>query len=128
MGRHIHVIGIGAGDPEYVTVQAIEALNDTQVFFAMDKGEVKSDLVGLRRQILRPVHPRARLSLRAATRPEARESRRPAGADYRDAVSDWHAARTRLRATAIATELARRRGRLSGLGRFVTLRQHDADP
>ena len=32
LGRHIHVIGIGAGDPDYVTVQAIEALNDTQVF------------------------------------------------------------------------------------------------
>ncbi len=36
--RHIHVIGIGAGDPGYVTVQAIDALNDTQVFFALDKG------------------------------------------------------------------------------------------
>ncbi|HWS92640.1 MAG TPA: SAM-dependent methyltransferase, partial [Mycobacterium sp.] len=48
MSRHIHVIGIGAGDPDYVTVQAIRALNDTQVFFAMDKGEAKSDLVALR--------------------------------------------------------------------------------
>src|ERR1700747_3481990 len=34
-----------------MTVQAIEALNDTQVFFAMDKGEAKSDLVALRREI-----------------------------------------------------------------------------
>src|SRR5579875_2203824 len=50
-GRHIHVIGIGAGDPDYLTVQAIDALPDTQVFFAMDKGEAKSDLVGLRRQV-----------------------------------------------------------------------------
>ena len=49
LGRHIHVIGIGAGDPDYMTVQAIRALNDTQVFFAMDKGEEKSDLVALRR-------------------------------------------------------------------------------
>jgi precorrin-6A synthase len=36
--RSIHVIGIGVGDPDYVTTQAIRALNDTQVFFAMDKG------------------------------------------------------------------------------------------
>ena len=36
--RRIHVIGIGAGDPDYVTAQAVAALNDTQVFFAMDKG------------------------------------------------------------------------------------------
>ena len=39
MTRHIHVIGIGAGDPDYVTAQAVAALNDTQVFFAMDKGD-----------------------------------------------------------------------------------------
>ena len=51
VARRIHVIGIGAGDPAYVTVQAIEALNDTQVFFAMDKGAQKDDLVALRRQI-----------------------------------------------------------------------------
>ena len=51
VSRHIHVIGIGAGDPDYLTVQAIAALNDTQVFFAMDKGEANSDLVALRRDI-----------------------------------------------------------------------------
>ena len=51
--RSIHVIGIGAGDPDFVTVQAIAALNDTQVFFAMDKGEAKSDLMSLRREVCR---------------------------------------------------------------------------
>ena len=45
------MIGIGAGDPDYVTAQAVAALNDTQVFFAMDKGSEKSDLVALRRQV-----------------------------------------------------------------------------
>ena len=49
--RRIHVIGIGAGDPDYVTAQAIAALNDTQVFFAMDKGQSKDDLVALRREV-----------------------------------------------------------------------------
>jgi len=42
VNRRIHVIGIGAGDPDYVTVQAVAALNDTQVFFVMDKGETKA--------------------------------------------------------------------------------------
>ncbi len=51
MTRRIHVIGIGAGDPDYVTAQAVAALNDTQVFFAMDKGEAKDDLVALRREV-----------------------------------------------------------------------------
>ena len=40
--RRIHVIGIGAGDPDYVTAQAVAALNDTQVFFAMDKARTKA--------------------------------------------------------------------------------------
>lgn len=60
MTRRIHVIGIGAGDPDYVTAQAVAALNDTDVFFAMDKGsrtrggqqaDTKDDLVALRRLI-----------------------------------------------------------------------------
>jgi precorrin-6A synthase len=49
--RRIHVIGIGAGDPDYVTAQAVSALNDTDVFFVMDKGEAKSALLAWRREI-----------------------------------------------------------------------------
>lgn len=100
MSRHIHVIGIGAGDPEHVTVQAIEALNDTQVFFAMDKGEDKSDLTALRRQIC------ARFIREPGYRfVELPDPKRAADTDYRGAVLDWHAARARLWAHAIATEL-----------------------
>lgn len=46
------VIGIGAGDPSYVTVQAVEALNRADVFVVLDKGVAKDDLVALRREIL----------------------------------------------------------------------------
>jgi len=46
--RRIHVIGIGAGDPDYVTAQAIAALNDTQVFFAMDESLLFSNTVLIR--------------------------------------------------------------------------------
>jgi precorrin-6A synthase len=45
------LIGIGAGDPEHVTAQAVRALNEADVFFVMDKGEATSDLVALRRKI-----------------------------------------------------------------------------
>ena len=77
--RHIHVIGIGVGDPEYVTVQAIEALNGTQVFFAMDKGEAKSDLVALRREIC------ARFIRKPGYRfVELPDPQRSKEADYRD--------------------------------------------
>jgi precorrin-6A synthase len=100
VGRHIHVIGIGAGDPGYVTVQAVEALNDTQVFFAMDKGEQKSDLVALRREIC------ARFIREPGYRfVELPDPRRADDADYRAAVADWHAARAQIWADAICAEL-----------------------
>ena len=49
--RKILIIGIGAGNPEYVTVQAINALNRADVFFIPDKGTEKEDLAGLRLEI-----------------------------------------------------------------------------
>jgi precorrin-6A synthase len=100
VSRRIRVIGIGAGDPDYMTVQAIRALNDTQVFFAMDKGEAKSDLVALRREIC------ARFIRKPGYRfVELPDPKRSTDTDYREAVTDWHAARARVWATAIATEL-----------------------
>ena len=50
--KKILIIGIGAGDPDQLTLQAVKALRSTDVFFILDKGEVKSDLVQLRRDIL----------------------------------------------------------------------------
>jgi precorrin-6A synthase len=49
--RRLLVIGIGAGDPEHVTVQAIRALNEVDVFFVIDKGHQEDELVRLRREI-----------------------------------------------------------------------------
>jgi precorrin-6A synthase len=109
VSRHIQVIGIGAGDPAYMTVQAIAALNQTQVFFAMDKGESKSDLVGLRREIC------ARFIREPGYRfVQLPDPQRSTDANYREAVSDWHAARARIWATAIATELGP-----DGVGAFL---------
>src|ERR687897_836208 len=46
-------IGIGVGDPDQLTVQAVQALNRTDVFFVMDKGPAKTKLRALREEILR---------------------------------------------------------------------------
>jgi len=107
------VIGIGAGDPGYLTVQAIEALNEAHVFFAMDKGSerggVNSDLLGFRREIC------ARFIREPGYRfVELADPPRAADADYRQAVSDWHAARARVWAAAIADELGP-----DGVGAFL---------
>jgi precorrin-6A synthase len=94
------VIGIGAGDPDYVTAQAVDALNDTQVFFAMDKGSQKDDLVALRRLICERFirEPGYRFV-------ELADPQRAKDGDYRQAVADWHAARAAVWADAIASEV-----------------------
>ena len=99
--RRIHVIGIGAGDPGYVTTQAISALNEARVFFVMDKGEQKRDLVTMRREICRRFieDPAGYRFVELADPPRARDG------DYRQAVTEWHAARARSWADAIAAEL-----------------------
>ncbi|WP_223512904.1 precorrin-6A synthase (deacetylating) [Pseudomonas sp. GL-B-19] len=49
--RKLLVIGIGAGNPDYITMQAVKALNRVDVFFLMDKGQSKDSLIDLRREI-----------------------------------------------------------------------------
>jgi precorrin-6A synthase len=49
--KKLLVIGIGAGNPDYITMQAVKALNRVDVFFLMDKGQRKDKLIDLRREI-----------------------------------------------------------------------------
>jgi precorrin-6A synthase len=49
--RRVLVIGIGAGDPDHLTVQAINALNKVDVFFVIDKGRETESLLRLRKQM-----------------------------------------------------------------------------
>ncbi len=109
MTRRIHVIGIGAGDPGFVTAQAVDALNDTEVFFAMDKGPHKDDLVALRRRICeRFIREPGYRFIALQDPPRAKDG------DYQVVVADWHAARARIWAAAIEAELAP-----DGVGAFL---------
>ncbi|WP_053149804.1 precorrin-6A synthase (deacetylating) [Pseudomonas sp. P97.38] len=51
--KQLLVIGIGAGDPDHLTMQAVKALNRVDVFFLMDKGPAKGTLLDLRHEICR---------------------------------------------------------------------------
>ena len=51
--KKILIIGIGAGNPDYVTIQAVNALNQVDVFFILDKGADKEKLVEFRRELCR---------------------------------------------------------------------------
>jgi precorrin-6A synthase len=100
--RTLLVIGIGAGDPDYVTVQAVNALNRASVFFVVDKGEDKSGLLALRQEICRR-YIRDQSGYRFVEIPEPPRDR-TAGA-YQDAVADWHERRAVLFEQAIAQHL-----------------------
>jgi precorrin-6A synthase len=84
--RKIIIIGIGAGNPDFITIQAINAMNRVDVFFIPDKGAEKAELVRVRRQILdRYVRDRPFRTV------EYRVPTRRQGSDlYEDAVATWH--------------------------------------
>jgi precorrin-6A synthase len=74
------VIGIGAGDPEYVTMQAVRALNAADVLFLLEKADEQKDLIALRWEIIsRYVEGEPRLVT-------AQDPPRGRGAE---AVADW---------------------------------------
>ncbi|WP_069772656.1 precorrin-6A synthase (deacetylating) [Streptomyces sp. LUP30] len=101
--RRIHVIGIGAGDPDQLTLQAVRALRDTDVFFVLDKGEVKSDLTRLRHDMLDTHLSEDGYRVVEARDPE--RDRRAGGAAYSPAVGDWRSARADIYERLIAEEL-----------------------
>ena len=47
----LHFIGIGMGNPDHLTAEAIGALNNADVILLPRKGPDKTDLADLRRQI-----------------------------------------------------------------------------
>jgi precorrin-6A synthase len=51
--KKLLIIGIGAGDPDFVTLQAAKALATVDVFFMLEKGAAKDAMVELRREICR---------------------------------------------------------------------------
>ncbi|HET7717038.1 MAG TPA: precorrin-6A synthase (deacetylating) [Bauldia sp.] len=98
--RRVHVIGIGAGDPRHMTVQAIEALNAVDTVFVLDKGEEKAELVHIREAICARFLTNPRCRMVSATSPP----RRTAG-DYRANVEAWHEEKAALYARLIRDEL-----------------------
>jgi precorrin-6A synthase len=85
--RRLSIIGIGAGDPDYVTVQAIKALNEADVFFVVTKASEQQDLVDLRMEILERYVEEPSYRLVEVEDPERR--RGAPTASYRSAVEDW---------------------------------------
>ena len=99
--KKVFVIGIGAGNPDYVTVQAINALNAVDVFFIMDKGQEKEDLVRLRKEICDRYIKDKSYRIVESTDPQ----RDRAASSYEPAVRAWHEQRADLYERLIEEEL-----------------------
>jgi precorrin-6A synthase len=84
--RTILVIGIGAGNPDYLTIQAINAMNRAQVFFMPDKGEEKAGLNAIRLAMLERFVTEPGYRLVEFAIPARRRAETP---DYRDSVDEW---------------------------------------
>lgn len=86
--KNVLIVGIGTGNPEHLTIQAINALNKANVLFIPTKGEAKAQLAGIRRDIVS----------RYVTRPDSRVMefavpvRHTADRSYNQSVDQWHAA------------------------------------
>jgi len=98
--RKIYVIGIGAGDPDHLTLQAAKAIGRTDVFFLLDKGEAKESMIELRRRLMKAY---GRPSRRIAEGRDPDRDRTPA--DYRGTVADWRSRRSTVTEALISEHL-----------------------
>jgi precorrin-6A synthase len=85
---HILIVGIGAGNPEHITIQAINALNGADIVFVPRKGESKTQLADIRRDIIGRYVSNEAVRVVEFDVPQ-RETRERS---YDRSVDDWHGA------------------------------------
>src|SRR5271170_4442854 len=98
--RKIFVIGIGVGDPDHMTIEAIKALNQVDVFFIQDKGAEKAALRELRTSICERFIDNANYRTVAVDVPQ-----RAIGGDYLAGVDEWHSRLADIYASLFESEL-----------------------
>ena len=99
--RTVLVIGIGAGDPEQVTVQAIRAMNRADIVFVIEKDVRTDELARVRHEILERYLEDGR---RPRIIPLPDPPRDRSAAAYGSAVVDWRRRRADQWERAIAAE------------------------
>jgi precorrin-6A synthase len=98
--RTISVVGIGSGNPEHLTLQAISELKAADVVFMLDKGDDRASLTDVRTQICAPYLPAGCRIVTVADAPRDR-----AATDYAAAVQDWRARRAEIYERLLTSEL-----------------------
>jgi precorrin-6A synthase len=100
--RRISIVGIGAGDPDDVTIAAIKAIGASDVVFVIEKPGARSELERARREILARHVPGGAQRVVAVEDPQ----RDREAAAYVEAVSEWRRLRAEAWERAILDELA----------------------
>jgi len=99
MKRKVLIVGIGAGNPEHMTAQAIDALNRADVLFIPHKGAEKQDLARLRQEICERF-------LRSDSRlVDFDVPVREQSTAYRESVASWHDAVADIYERLLSSEL-----------------------
>ncbi|MFV0451436.1 MAG: precorrin-6A synthase (deacetylating) [Propioniciclava sp.] len=101
MTRELLLIGIGAGDPDWITLEAVRAVHSLDVLFVVLKSDELDDLVQARRAVVERhrTEPLRTVELRDPPRPWR------TAADYDATVALWRAQRLQSWSAAVATEL-----------------------
>ncbi|MET3807041.1 precorrin-6A synthase [Nakamurella sp. UYEF19] len=103
--RQLYIIGIGSGDPEHLTVQAISALNEVDVFFVADKGADTDELTEMRAEICRIYSTEREYRIVQIADPPRDRRSFLTSEQYNAAVLDWHEARAAAWESAMLDEL-----------------------
>lgn len=96
----LRVIGIGPGGPGQITLDAVEAIAATDVFFLLDKGTRVAQLTDVRQGFLDRFAPEGHRVVAVTDPPRDRDPD-----DYRAEVQRWHTARVDALETAIRESL-----------------------
>ena len=90
--KTILLIGIGSGNPEQITIQAINALNRAKVLFILDKGYADDSLLRLRKEICqRYIHGNDYRLLQISDPPREEDP-----LCYQQGIARWHEQRAAL--------------------------------
>jgi precorrin-6A synthase len=99
------VIGIGSGNPDHLTREAVTALNRVDVFLVADKGAAKHDLVRLREDLCRALITHHHYRFVEVPDPDRGSDGERNAAEYQRGVAAWHDARAQRYGEIIAAEV-----------------------
>ena len=99
------VIGIGSGNPDHLTREAIAALNRVDVFLVADKTATKHDLIKLREDLCNDLIAHDHYRFVEVPDPERGPDKARNAEQYRSGVVAWHQARAQRYAEVIEAEV-----------------------